>query len=193
MATPRPSRLATAADLAAWPSERAEVVAGTIVEKAGPSYEHGDAQSALSAALRGPFHRRSGGSGGPGGWWFATEVEIELEEHEVYLPDIAGWRRERVPERPSGRALRIRPDWVCEILSPSNADHDLVRKLRVYQRCAVPHYWVVDPERRVLIVHRWTEAGYVVALTATAGETVRAEPFDAIELAVGVLFGEEPA
>ena len=171
----------------------AEVVDGVIIEKGSPSFEHGDAQGAIVALFRPPFHRSGGGSTAPGGWWIATEVEVELEAHEVYLPDVVGWRRDRVPERPSGRPVRVRPDWVCEVLSPSTADHDLVTKLRVYQRCEVPHYWTVDPERKLLVVHRWTPAGYVVALTARAGEIVRAEPFEAVELHVGVLFGiEEP-
>ena len=183
--------LASAADLAALPDEvRAEIVGGVIVEKASPSFEHGESQIALGAALWPFFHGRGGGST-PGGWWIATEVEVELEPHEVYRPDVVGWHRERVPERPTGRPVRIRPDWVCEILSPSNADHDLVTKFRVLQRCGVPHYWVVDPERKFLIIYRWQEEGYMVVLTAKNGETVRAEPFAQIELRVGALFGEE--
>ena len=96
--------LATAADLAALPEEtRAEVIGGAIVEKAAPSYEHGDAQSSLAELLKPPFQR---GRGGPGGWWIATSVEVELEPHELYRPDLVGWRRERVPERPAGRPIR---------------------------------------------------------------------------------------
>jgi Uma2 family endonuclease len=138
---------ATAADLAQLSEDvRAEVLAGTIVEKAAPSFEHGDAQSSLVAALKDPFHR---GKGGPGGWWIATEVEIELEKHEVYRPDLVGWRREQVPERPRGRSIRIRPDWACEVLSTSNAETDLGKKLFSYHRTAVPHYWILDPEHQL--------------------------------------------
>lgn len=179
--------LATAADLRE--DDRCEVIAGAVVEKAAPSFEHADAQSGLAAELKGPFQRGRGG--GPGGWWIATEVEVEFETHEVYLPDLAGWRRDRVPQRPAGRPVRIRPDWVCEILSPSTRGRDTTAKLRTYQRCAVPHYWVVDLARETLTVHRWTPDGYLVALTASADEVVRAEPFDAIELRVGLLFGRE--
>lgn len=168
-----------------------EVVAGALIEKAAPSGEHGDAQFGLSQLLRGAFHRRGGGGKAPGGWWILGEVDVELEEHEVFRPDLVGWRRERVAERPVGRPIRIRPDWVCEILSPSNAKNDLVTKFQVLQRCAVRHYWIVDPEREVLTVHRWTESGYLVALQATRGQSVCAEPFDAIEIRVGALFGEE--
>ena len=93
--------------------------------------------------------------------------------------------------RPLGRPIRVRPDWVCEILSPSNAKTDLIAKFQVLQRCGVPHYWIVDPERELLTVHRWTDGGYLVALHAATGQVVRAEPFEAIELRVGMLFGEE--
>jgi Uma2 family endonuclease len=109
-------RLATAADLLALPetSRFHEVIAGDLVQKAAPSGEHGAAQAALAGSLFGPFSRRPGGRW-PGGWWFETEVEIEFESHEVYRPDVSGWRRERAAERPTGTLVRIRPDWIWEI------------------------------------------------------------------------------
>ena len=158
-------RLATAADLVALGDAHVEVVAGTVVYKADPSAEHGDAQAGLAAALRQPFHRRSG-QGGPGGWWILTEVDVELASHDVYRPDLSGWRRERVPERPSGRPVRIRPDWVCEVLSTSNATTDQVDKFRVYASTGVPFYWIADPERRILTVYSLSGSGYAVALQA---------------------------
>jgi Uma2 family endonuclease len=184
--------VATAADLAALPQDvHAEVIAGEIVEKAAPSFEHSDAQGGLSQWLRNRFHRGGAGGSRPGGWWIVTECEIELEAHEVYRPDLVGWRRSEVPTRPSGRPVRVRPDWVCEMLSPSNAGNDLVKKFRAYHRCKVPHYWIVDPEGGTLVVYRWQEGGYLAVVTATRGETVRAEPFDAVALPVGILFGED--
>jgi len=187
MSTGARPRAATAADLAGLGEQtRAEVVGGIIVEKASPSFEHGDAQAALAEILRPPFQR---GRGGPGGWWIATEVEVELERHEVYLPDVVGWRRERVPERPRGRPIRARPDWVCEILSISNADTDLGLKLLSYYRSGVSHYWIVDPEHETLTVYRHTSEGFVLALTAGRRDGVHALPFEAIELRVADLFG----
>ena len=102
------------------------MIRGAIVEKAAPSFDHGDALSALAEILKPSFQR---GRGGPGGWWIASAVEIELEPHEVYVPDVVGWRRARVPERPSGRPISIRHDWIAEVLSPSNAERDLGDKL----------------------------------------------------------------
>lgn len=191
MVAASPMRPATAADLALLPPDvRAEVIDGQIVEKATPSAEHADAQGGVVGHLRGPYHRRPGGAQ-PGGWWILPEVEIEFAPHEVYRPDVAGWRRERTPERPSGQPVKIRPDWVCEVLSPSNASNDLVKKLRVYHRTHVDHYWIVDPQNETLTVLRWTPDGYLTALTAGRGDRVRAEPFEEMELSVGVLFGAE--
>ncbi|XXT14721.1 Uma2 family endonuclease [Sorangium sp. So ce429] len=186
-----PSR-ATVADLLAIPEDQRyhEIIGGELVRKAIPSGEHGGTQAALTGVLFDPFNRRPGGRR-PGGWWFLTEVEVELEPGEVYRPDVLGFRRERVPERPTGNPLRVRPDWVCEVLSSTNARHDTVRKMRVYHRCEIPHYWILDPREETLAVHRWTREGYLTALLAERGERVRAEPFDAIELSVGVLFGDD--
>ena len=183
--------LATAASLIELGDAPCEVIHGAVVYKAEPSAEHGDAQLGLGTAIRGRFHGPPGGPRGPGGWWILAEVDVELEGHEIYRPDLVGWRRERVAERPRGRPVRIRPDWVCEVLSPSNATTDLVDKLDVYRRATVPHYWIVDPVTETLTVHRWTPEGYLIALRAARGATVRAEPFEAIEIAVGALFGDD--
>jgi Uma2 family endonuclease len=166
--------------------ERHEVVDGVVVEKAAPTFEHGSAQLELAAFVREIMRRDRGG---PHGWWFATGVEIEFESHEVYLPDVAGWRRDRVPTRPAGRPVRIRPDWVCEVLSPSTAKRDLVAKHHTFLRCGVGHYWVLDPERETLTVFRRTDEGYLAVLTAGREDRVRAEPFAEVELTVADLFG----
>jgi Uma2 family endonuclease len=87
--------------------------------------------------------------------------------------------------------VRIRPDWVCEILSPPKEKRDLVDKLHVLRAHGVPHYWILHPEEKVLVVHRLEAQGYLVAPSASTGEVVRAEPFGEVELPVGVLFGDE--
>jgi Uma2 family endonuclease len=191
--SPRVRHLATADELARLPeSVHAEVIHGSIVERASPSAEHGDAQSQLAVLIKGPFQRPPGRVG-PGGWWIFTEVEVEVETHEVYRPDLVGWRREHVPARPTGRPVRVRPDWVCEVLSPTTAKNDVVDKLHALQANEVPHYWIVDPEHETLTVLRWTVEGYLTAMTAKRGDRVRAEPFGEIELTVGLLFGDEEA
>jgi len=181
-------RPGTLDDLARERSTRAvELIDGEIVEKAMPSPAHGSAQLGLGSQLFLPFNKRSGADG-PGGWWLMTEVEVFYEERQTYRNDLVGWRRERSARRPTEVPVRLRPDWACEVLSPSNAGDDLVKKLRTLFRHAVPHYWIVDPEHRTLTVMRWSEQAYLTVLTAEAHETVRAEPFEAIELRVGLLF-----
>jgi Uma2 family endonuclease len=183
---------ATLADWLALPEHRrAELIDGELIEKALPTFEHGRAQGHTVGALGGAFDRRGGGSGGPGGWWLATEVDIVLDGRG-YRPDVAGWRRERMPSPGKERPVAIRPDWLCEIVSESNRAVDTVTKLRRYHQAGVPHYWILDQVDRTLTVHRHTPDGYLVALRAVAEERVRAEPFDAIELQVAVLLGDDP-
>lgn len=181
---------ATLEDLLAIPEgdRRHELLDGALVEKGAASGEHGQAQFNLSTYLT-PFRRRTG-EGRPGGWWFATEVDVSFDPANVLRPDVVGWRRERVPERPRGVPIPLRPDWVCEVLS-TNRRNDLIKKKRVYHRHEVPHYWVIDPEDETLSVYRWAPEGYIELLAAERSETVSAEPFDAVPLRVGVLFGDD--
>lgn len=190
--TSNAARGAKLADFLAIPPEQRfhELLDGEIVEKATPTGEHGAAQAGVAGAIL-PSYQRRGGSGGPGGWWIATEVELVLAS-EIVRPDVLGWQRERVPVRPIGSPVSDRPDWICEVVSPRNANNDTVKKLRLYHLAVVSNYWLVDPRDATLTVLRWSEAGYITVLRAERGETVRPEPFDAIELAVGTLFGDDP-
>lgn len=179
-------------DFFALPEDRRfhELIAGEIVEKASPSAEHGDAQAGVIFAVR-PFQRAGGN--GPSGWWILTEVEVLLESSDIVRPDVVGWRRERCPERPTGFPVNVRPDWICEVISPQRANDDTVKKLRLYHQVRIPHYWLVDTRDCTLTVMRWNESGYITVLRAERGETVQPEPFDAIRLAVGTLFGDDPS
>jgi len=186
-------RPATLADLLALPDgERFhEILDGELVRKAGPSFEHGNAQSGVIANVRVAFQRPPG-SGGPGGWWIVTEVEVALASDEVPRPDVVGWRRERLPEKQTQFPVAVRPDWICEIVSPNRAADDTVKKVRAYHRARVPYYWLLDLRDGTLTVLEWSEAGYVVALKAERHEHVQARPFEAIGLEVGALFGDDP-
>lgn len=180
----------TVADLLAIPEERRrhEVIDGILVEKEAASGRHGGAQVRIARRL-GPYDRRPGGKW-PGGWWFATEVEIQLADTQVFRPDVAGWRRERMPALPAEVPISLRPDWVCEILS-TNRRVDLIKKKRAYHQHEVGHYWLIDPVDETLTVHRWHRDGELEVLIADRDERVRAEPFEAIELRVAVLFGDD--
>lgn len=177
-------------DLFAIPEEerRHELIDGVIEPKGAASGRHGAAQFRLAAHVD-PFNRRPGGMD-PGGWWFATEVDIYFDETNTFRPDVVGWRRDRVPHQPEDVLIKERPDWICEILS-TNRRNDLIKKKRVYHRHQVPHYWILDPSEATLTVYRYTPDAYLEILIAERGETVHPEPFDAIELPVGALFGDE--
>jgi Uma2 family endonuclease len=195
MTVVKPFKGKPAVSIAEWlaqPEEaRLELIDGELIEKAAPTFEHGAAQLASGGRIREQFDRKPGGAGGPGGWWIGSEVDLVMDGHG-YRPDLAGWRRERAPVIPKQRPVNVRPDWICEILSESNRAHDMIKKLRWYHQSGVPHYWILDQQERTLTVHRHGDGGYLIVLRAEAEETVRAEPFDAIELQVGLLLGDDP-
>ena len=191
MAQPASKKIKTIEDWRALPDDaRVELIDGEFVEKAAPTFEHGRAQSHTAGLIGGPYDRRLGGPGGPGGWWIATEVDILLDGR-IYRPDLAGWRRERVASPSKERPVATRPDWICEIVSDSNRTTDTVTKLRRYHQAGVPHYWIIDQIDGTLSVHRHTSDGYLVALRSARGERVTAEPFEAVELDVAALLGLE--
>lgn len=187
MAQPKPSRRhpATYDDLLAVPDHLiAEIVDGDLYASPRPSPKHADAGSGLGGALRGPFDR---GRGGPGGWRILFEPELHLGG-DVLVPDLAGWRRERLPVLPDGAFFSLAPDWICEVLSPSTAALDRVTKLSVYAREGVSHAWLVDPLARTLEVLR-LEAGRWTIVSTWAGLAVlRAQPFEALELDLSLLW-----
>ncbi|AKT37848.1 uncharacterized protein CMC5_019910 [Chondromyces crocatus] len=182
------------AQLLALPEEqRHEIIDGQLIPKEAASGGHGGIQLNLGATLVGPFGRRPPGGPPerPGGWWFATEVLIELGPGQVYRPDLAGWRRERLTSLPTTVPIATRPDWLCEIISPSNAATDTVKKMWGHHRAQVPYYWLLDPRDETLQVYRWIEDGYTLVLSASRGERVHAAPFEAIELPIDLLFGAD--
>ena len=134
--------------------------------------------------LRNPFDR---GRGGPGGWRILDEPELHLGA-DVLVPDMAGWRRERLPSLPSEAYFNLPPDWVCEVLSPSTASVDRVKKLAIYAREQVTHAWLVDPIARTLEVLHLEQGRWSIVSSFADFAVVRAEPFDAIELDLSLIF-----
>lgn len=171
--------------------ERVELIRGTLIEKPDATGEHSLTQLSTSSALKVPFQRRPGGGAGPGGWWFFTELEVQLAG-EIVRPDVCGFRRERLPQPPKGRPTTLAPDWVCEVLSPSNPERDRVEKLQSYFQARIPHYWIIDPVAGTLEVFRRLDIAFALVLSAHRGQRVRAEPFEAIELRVDELLGADP-
>lgn len=157
-----------------------EILDGELITSPRPALPHSRAASVMIQDVS-PFDRRTGGPGGPGGWWILFEPEIHLGA-DILVPDLAGWRRERMPVLENVAYAELAPDWVCEVVSPSTGRIDRVRKMPIYAREQVGHIWLVDPLQRTLEVYRLAERHWVVVGTHGDAEMVRAEPFDAIEL-----------
>ena len=178
-------RRATYEDLLAAPPHLvAEIINGELVTSPRPASPHARASSSIGGELYGPFDR---GRGGPGGWLILDEPELHMLGH-VLVPDIAGWRRARMPEMPDANAFELAPDWACEVLSPSTAKVDRVDKVPIYAQAGVSHVWLVDPVLQTLEALRLDSGGYRLVGTWCGSAQVRVEPFDAIELELGALW-----
>ncbi|HEU0033150.1 MAG TPA: Uma2 family endonuclease [Kofleriaceae bacterium] len=172
-------RPATYQDVIDAPSNMvAEIAGGELRLSPRPGAPHTAAASVLGQLLGPPFQF---GSGGPGGWLILDEPELHLDE-DILVPDLAGWRRHRMPHVPAGAAFTIAPDWVCEVLSPSTAINDRSEKLPIYARAGIEHAWLVDPRYRTVEVFRRQGSQWLLLCAVTGDVRVRAEPFDAIEL-----------
>ncbi len=162
----------------------AEVVAGDLYTTPRPAGAHAKAASTLGMDLGSPFQR---GRGGPGGWWLLDEPELHLGG-DILVPDLAGWRRERLPSVPDAPYFELAPDWVCEVVSQSTGQLDRARKLPAYAREAVRHAWLVDPRQETLEVYALFEGRWVLLATHAGDARVRAEPFDATQLELAALW-----
>jgi Uma2 family endonuclease len=180
-------RPATYADvMTASPEVVAELIDGTLYTSPRPTSLHARASSRLGALLDDPFDRRAGG--GPGGWISLDEPELHLAGNAL-VPDLGGWRRERMPQLPDVPAFTLAPDWVCEVLSPATAVLDRKRKMPRYAEAGVRHAWLIDPQVRSLEVYRLDgELWQLLVTFDEEDERVRAEPFDAVELDLRALW-----
>jgi Uma2 family endonuclease len=179
-------RAATYEDLLKVPDHLvAEILEGELYATPRPAVSHAVAASVLGSELGNPFQQ---GRGGPGGWWILDEPELHLGA-DVLVPDLAGWRRERLPELPDAAAITVAPDWVCEVLSPSTEALDRVPKLRIYARERVSHVWFVNPKTQTLEVLRLESGLWMLVATHDGDASVSVEPFDAISLDLFRLWG----
>ena len=178
-------RPATYEDLLAVPDHLvAEIIDGELITSPRPATRQIAAASALGDELGPPFRR---GRGGPGGWVILDEPELHVVG-QILVPDLAGWRRERMPEIPDAAFFDLAPDWVCEVLSPSTAALDRTRKWHHYAQAGVRHLWFVDPAPRTLEVYQ-LDAGSWRLISSAAGDVlVRAVPFDAVEIDLASLW-----
>jgi len=183
------SRPATYEDILRLPENVVgEIVDGDLIVSPRPAARHAMASSAIGGELAGPFQR---GRGGPGGWIILDEPELHLDA-QVLVPDLAGWRRERMPTCPDVAWFSLAPDWACEVLSPSTALLDRTRKQDIYRQHGVAWLWFVDPAARTIEVLHRSEQGWMVTGTFGGAGEARIPPFDAVALDVGALWDISP-
>ena len=179
------SRRATYQDVLDAPPYRvAEVVDGTLYIFDRPAVPHARASSVLGRYIGTPF---DDGRGGPGGWWILDEPQLHLGE-DIVVPDLAGWRRERMPALPDAAYFTLAPDWVCEVLSPSTRKLDLGGKSAVYARAGVGYIWFVDPIARSLKAKMLRGRKWVEIATLYDDATVSLPPFEVISFNLGDLW-----
>jgi len=177
-------------ELRALPENKVgEILGGELYASPRPAPRHARAYSSITGTLWGPFDH---GRGGPGGWWIIDEPELHRAD-DVIVPDIAGWRRSRMPTLPDTAWFELAPDWVCEILSPSTAHTDRAIKMPVYAREGIGHLWLVDPDAHTLEAYSLQESGrWLLLETLKDDDGVRQPPFDAIEFSLADLWAEPP-
>lgn len=159
------------------------IIDGELYTSPRPASPHARASSAIGGDLFGSFDGPPGAPPEPGGWWILDKPEIHFGD-DVVVPDLAGWRTERMPAMPSVPHFELAPDWVCEVASPSTGALDRGRKMHVYAGENVPHLWLVDPLPKTLEIYRLESGRWIVAATHAGTERVRAEPFEAIGLSL---------
>jgi len=163
-----------------------EILAGELHTHPRPTPKHTRAYSALGGSLGGSY---DWGGSGPGGWWILDEPELHLAS-DILVPDLAGWKRERMPKLPETAWFELAPDWACEILSPSTARSDRVIKMPIYAREGIKHLWLVDPDLKTLEIYELnTDSHWTLISTLKDNDPVSQPPFDAIEFSLGVLWG----
>ena len=161
-----------------------EIIHGQLITHPRPTPKHAVASSAIGDELVSPFQK---GRGGPGGWWILDEPELHLGPH-ILVPDLAGWRRERLPTMPESAYFTLSPDWVCEVLSPGTARVDRADKMPIYAAQEVPFLWLIDPAPRTLEVFVLREGRWSLEHVYKEDDEVRAAPFEAISFPLGVLW-----
>jgi Uma2 family endonuclease len=172
----------TIADLEALPpGVKGEIIEGVLYTMTRPRARHQRIATAVGGRIHDPF---DAGRGGPGGWWILVEPGIQLPNTPEIAPDLAGWRRQRMPELPEDTSIDVVPDWVCEILSPATRRHDLLVKKPYYARVGVAYHWLIDRDARTLTAYRLAQEHWVDLGTWGDEIDARIPPFDAVSLDV---------
>lgn len=163
-----------------------EIINGSLHAQPRPAGPHALAASRLGADLEGPYGR---GRGGPGGWWIIDEPEVHFVRDQVIaVPDIGGWRKQRMPMVPRGHRFEIVPDWLCEVLSPTTAAFDRNEKMPAYAQYGVRHLWLLDPAAHILEVFELVDGRWTLHEAFKGHECVSAPPFQEVSIALSDLW-----
>ena len=179
-------RVATYVDLRDVPDNMVgEILNGELVTHPRPAPRHSHTASAIGAFIFSSFNHKQ--NKGDGGWWILDEPECHLAD-DVVVPDIAGWRKANMPELPETAWISVKPDWVCEVISPSTAKYDRGVKRQIYAREGVGHYWIVDPEAKMVEVFALNEGNWMLLITASDDEVVNLPPFEVLPFDLSALW-----
>jgi Uma2 family endonuclease len=173
-------RPATIEDIEALPSHlKGEIIDGELYVQPRPRARHARIEGMVVGSTQGPYDL---GRGGPGGWWILPEPGIEVPGSPEFSPDVAGWKRDRLPELPDDAPIRVVPDWICEVLSPHTRGYDLLKKRPFYARLGVGWLWYVDAEAQTITVSQLRQGEWVEVAVHGEAERVRLQPFPETEL-----------
>lgn len=182
------TKRATRVDLEALPAGVCgELIHGVLHALPRPRPLHATSATRVGGRVQGGYQFGDGGA--PGGWWIVAAPGVALAELDVeeIVPDVAGWRRERLPALPE--RFTTAPDWVCEVLSPSTRRHDLLTKRPLYARAGVQWMWIVDVDARTLTASRLSAGKWLELGVWSDDDVARVEPFEAIEWKLAELWG----
>ncbi len=172
---------ATYADLYSIPDNMiGEIIDGELYVMPRPSPKHCNTSSSLGIIIG--YYYKMGMNGGSGKWWILDEPEIHFSDlkEDFLVPDIAGWKKERMPTLPAETYFSVPPDWICEILSPGTARHDRKKKLPKYAKFGVSYFWIIDPANRTVEILKLKNSEYVVLAVYGEDDKMQAEPFTEI-------------
>ena len=184
--------LSTLEDLEKLPDDvRAELVDGEIGMMA-TSTPHSLICTALTMEI-GTHVKAKTDRQDPNGWVIIAEAWVYYDRYNAFVHDLAGFFRKDLPKSNDRGPLRVRPEWVCEVISPSNWSHDTQRKRLILEQHQVPYYWIVDPVRKTVQVFELKDKNehYQIVYAADIGDgRVKLPPFADLELDLTELFDE---
>ena len=183
---PKPQGTATFDDILNAPEGMlAQIINGELVLTPNGTFDHQSAGGELAADLKSHFRKTKFK---PGGWVIVQEMLVRLDNGEFYRPDLSGWRTETLPKAPEEFPVEVAPDWVCEVLSPSTRSIDRTKKMPIYARSSVSHYWIVDPRARSLEVFRLEGDNWVLTCVGSDNDVIAFEPFEDVEIDLSYLW-----